>query len=233
MKAVILAGGKGVRLKPYTTHFPKPLMPIGDKPILEILIQKLKEAGIMNIIITTGHLSELIHVLMGDGSKMGVKIKYSLEDKPLGTAGPLDLLRNELNEDFILINGDVLSDLDFSSMIKFHKKNNNIATIGSVERSVFVDFGLVKLDDDNKYQGWEEKPTLKYLVSMGIYVLNPQALNSLPKGEFFNIPDLIQALHNNNEKVMGYTHKGFWLDIGRREDYELACKKFEENNNNY
>jgi len=231
LKAVILAGGKGVRLKPYTTHFPKPLMPIGDKPILAILIEKLKEADITDIIITTGYLSEMIHVLMGDGSKMGVKIKYSLEDKPLGTAGPLDLLRNELTEDFILINGDVLSDLNFSEMIKFHKKNSNTATIGSVERNVFVDFGLVKLDSENKYQGWEEKPTLKYLVSMGIYVLSPRALNCLPKGEFFNIPDLIQALHNNNEKVKGYIHNGYWLDIGRREDYEYACKRYEENNN--
>ncbi|OGU70559.1 MAG: nucleoside-diphosphate-sugar pyrophosphorylase [Ignavibacteria bacterium RBG_16_34_14] len=229
MKAVILAGGKGVRLKPYTTHFPKPLMPVGDKPILEILIEKLKEAEIYDIIITTGHLSEMINVLMGDGSKVGVKIKYSLEDKPLGTAGPLDLLRDDLTEDFILINGDVLSDLNFSEMIKFHKKNNNAATIGSIERTVFVDFGLVKLDSKNMYQGWEEKPTLKYLVSMGIYVLSPLALNCLPKGEFFNIPDLIQALHNNNEKVMGYKHKGYWLDIGRREDYESACKSYNEN----
>lgn len=231
MKAVILAGGKGVRLKPYTTHFPKPLMPVGDKPILEILIQKLKEALITDIIITTGHLSEMIHVLMGDGNKMGVKINYSLEDKPLGTAGPLDLLRNDLTEDFILINGDVVSDLNFSEMIKFHKKNKNVATIGSVERTVFVDFGLVKLDNENKYLGWEEKPTLKYLVSMGIYILNPKALCQLPKEEFFNIPDLIEALFNNNEKVMGYIHRGYWLDIGRREDYESACKIFEENNN--
>ena len=231
MKAVILAGGKGTRLRPYTTHFPKPLMPVGDKPILESVIYQLKDAGILDIIITTGHLSEMIHVLIGDGSKIGVRIKYSLEDKPLGTAGPLDLLRNDLTEDFILINGDVLSDINFSEMIKFHKQNNNTATIGSVERNVFVDFGLVKLDNENKYLGWDEKPTLKYLVSMGIYILNPRALNSLPKGGFFNIPDLIQALHHSNEKVMGFIHNGYWLDIGRREDYEYACKRFDENNN--
>lgn len=231
MKAVILAGGKGVRLKPYTTHFPKPLMPVGDKPILEILIEKLKEAGIYDIIITTGHLSEMINVLMGDGSKVGVKIKYSLEDKPLGTAGPLDLLRDDLTEDFILINGDVISDLNFAEMINFHKKNNNTATIGSIERTVFVDFGLVKLDNQKNYMSWEEKPTLKYLVSMGIYILSPKALHSLPKSEFFNIPDLIQALYNSNEKVMGYIHNGYWLDIGRPEDYENACKIFEKKNN--
>ena len=180
MKAVILAGGKGVRLKPYTTHFPKPLMPIGDKPILELLIQKLKEANICDIIITTGHLAKMINVLIGDGSTMNVKISYSLEDKPLGTAGPLDLLRDNLNEDFVLINGDVLTDLNFSEMIEFHKRNKNTATIGTIERSVFVDFGLVKLNSSNDYIGWEEKPTLRYLVSMGIYILSPGALHSLP-----------------------------------------------------
>lgn len=230
MKAVILAGGKGTRLKPYTTHFPKPLMPIGDKPILEIVIHQLKEAGIRNIIITTGHLSEMIHVLLGDGEKLGVKIKYSLEDKPLGTAGPLDLLRNDLTEDFFVINGDVLCDVDFSKMINFHKVNKNTATIGTVERNVFVDFGLVKLNQDNNYTGWEEKPTLKYLVSMGIYLFSPNALNSLPKDKFYNVPDLIQSLHQNKEKVMGYVHKGYWLDIGRPEDYENACNSFEAKN---
>ncbi len=231
MKAVILAGGKGVRLKPYTTHFPKPLMPIGDKPILEIVIEKLKEADITEIIITTGHLSEMIHALMGDGKKIGVNIQYSLEDKPLGTAGPLNLLKSELVDDFFVINGDVLCDLDFSEMIKFHNENKNTATIGTAERTVFVDFGLVQLNNRNEYLDWEEKPTLKYLVSMGIYIFSPRALNSIPKEKFFNMPDLIQMLKKNNEKVMGYIHKGYWLDIGRREDYENACKNYEEINN--
>lgn len=230
MKAVILAGGKGTRLRPYTTHFPKPLMPVGDKPILETVINQLKDAGIKDIIITTGHLSEMIRALFNDGNKMGVKIRYSLEDTPLGTAGPLDLLRNDLTEDFVVINGDVLCDLDFSEIIKFHNKNKNTATIGTAERTVFVDFGLLKLNNVNEFISWEEKPTLKYLVSMGIYILNPRALNSLPKGRFFNINDLIEALQKNNEKVMGYVHKGYWLDIGRPEDYENACKRFDDNN---
>lgn len=227
MKAVILAGGKGTRLRPYTTHFPKPLMPLGDKPIIEIVIKQLKMANIEDIIITTGHLSEMFHALLDEGQKLGVKIKYSVEDRPLGTAGPLSILRNELQEDFFVVNGDVLCDLNFLKMREFHWKNGNDATIGVVERSVFIDFGLVHLDKDKCFSEWEEKPTIKYLVSMGIYILSPVALNLLPNNDFFNIPDLIQKLHRHNKKVMGFIHKGMWLDIGRPDDYENACNIYE------
>jgi NDP-sugar pyrophosphorylase family protein len=230
LKAVILAGGKGTRLKPYTNHFPKPLMPVGDRPILETVICQLKDVGIKDIIITTGHLSEMIRTLVGDGKKLGVSIVYSLEDSPLGTAGPLDLLREDLTEDFMLINGDVLCDLDFSAMIEFHKKNNNTATIGTTERTVFVDFGLIKINKQSEFISWEEKPTLRYFVSMGIYIFNPKALSCVPKGKFLNINDLIDTLHKNSDKVMGFVHRGYWLDIGRPEDYENACKRHEDNN---
>jgi NDP-sugar pyrophosphorylase family protein len=227
VKAVILAGGKGTRLRPYTTHFPKPLMPLGDKPIIEIVIKQLKLADIEEIIVTTGHLSEMFHALLNDGKKLGVKIKYSVEDKPMGTAGPLSILRNDLREDFFVVNGDVLCDLNFLKMRDYHLKNGNAATIGVAERSVFVDFGLVHLDNLNCFSEWEEKPTIKYLVSMGIYVLSPDSLNLLPDNEFFNIPDLIQKLHHNKKKVMGFTHRGMWLDIGRPDDYENACNIYE------
>jgi NDP-sugar pyrophosphorylase family protein len=186
--------------------------------------------GIKDIIITTGHLSEMIRTLVGDGKKLGVRIVYSLEDSPLGTAGPLDLLREDLTEDFMLINGDVLCDLDFSAMIEFHKKNNNTATIGTTERTVFVDFGLIKINKQSEFISWEEKPTLRYFVSMGIYIFNPKALSCVPKGKFLNINDLIDTLHKNSDKVMGFVHRGYWLDIGRPEDYENACKRHEDNN---
>ena len=230
MKAIILAGGKGTRLKPYTTNFPKPLMPVGEKPILEMVINKLKEAGIVDIYITTGHLSEMIRLFFGDGSKYGVNLKYSVEDKPLGTAGPIKLLKNELDENFIVMNGDVLTDLEFSQLIEFHKKNNNIATVSTALRQVDVDFGLVELDADQNYIGWKEKPTIEYLVSMGIYVFSKKALGFLLEKDRFGVPELIEILNAKNQKVMGYVHKGYWLDIGRPDDYEKACLDFGDNN---
>lgn len=230
MKAIILAGGKGTRLKPYTTNFPKPLMPVGDKPILEIVINNLREAGILDIYITIGHLSEMFRLFFGDGSKFGVNIKYSVEDKPLGTAGPIKLLKNELDEDFIVMNGDILSDLDFSELLDFHKKNRNIATVSTAIRQVYVDFGLVELDKNQNYTRWNEKPTIEYLVSMGIYVFSKKVLNYLPDEEHFGIPNLIQILHKKEQKIMGFIHKGYWLDIGRPDDYEKACLDFSENN---
>jgi len=230
LKAIILAGGKGTRLKPYTTNFPKPLMPVGDKPILEIVINNLREAGILDIYITIGHLSEMFRLFFGDGSKFGVNIKYSVEDKPLGTAGPIKLLKNELDEDFIVMNGDILSDLDFSELLDFHKKNRNIATVSTAIRQVYVDFGLVELDKNQNYTRWNEKPTIEYLVSMGIYVFSKKVLNYLPDEEHFGIPNLIQILHKKEQKIMGFIHKGYWLDIGRPDDYEKACLDFSENN---
>lgn len=226
MKGVILAGGKGTRLKPYTTNFPKPLMPIGDKPILEIVIKQLRDSGIKDIIIATGHLEELIRVFFQDGKKYGVSITYSKEDKPLGTAGPLNLIRDQLNETFLLMNGDVLSNIDFSKFIFYHKKNNNIATIALSKRIVEIDFGVVEIDGNNIFSRWSEKPTNNYLVSMGIYLLEPEALSSLPKNGFLNLPDFIMKIHEDKKKVAGYLHNGYWLDIGRPEDYKKACKDF-------
>ena len=147
MKAVILAGGKGTRLKPYTTVFPKPLMPINDKPILEIVIRQLKSHAFDDVIITVGHLAELIVTFFGDGSKFGVKIEYSREDKPLGTAGGLGLVKDELNETFLMMNGDVLTTLDYSDLVSYHKRNDAIATIALKKRDVKIDFVVVEIDD--------------------------------------------------------------------------------------
>ena len=222
MKAVILAGGKGTRLKPYTTVFPKPLMPLGDKPILEIVIGQLKSHGFDEAIITVGHLAELIMTFFGDGSKFGVKIKYSREDKPLGTAGGLGLIKNELNETFLMMNGDVLTTLDFSDLVKYHKRNGAIATIGLKKRDVKIDFGVVEIDDGNSIVGYKEKPKIEYLVSMGVYAFEPLLLEYIKPNEYLDFPDLIKKLISNGETVKGYVYDGYWLDIGRPDDYMKA-----------
>ena len=227
MRAVILAGGKGTRLKPYTTHFPKPLMPIGDMPILEIIIKRLRDAGILDIIITTGHLEQMVRAFFGDGKKFGVSISYSKEDQPLGTAGPLNLIRDKLTETFLLMNGDVLSDLDFKAMIEYHRSRKGDATVALSRRKVHIDYGVVEVDKDLFFSVWNEKPTIDYLVSMGIYLLEPEALESMPEEGFFNLPDLIVRLKSQNKRVAGYLHHGFWLDIGRPDDYERACEDYE------
>ena len=223
MKSVILAGGKGTRLKPYTTNFPKPLMPVGEKPILEVVINQLKKANITDIIITTGHLEELIRAFFMDGKKYGVKITYSVEDQPLGTAGPLNLLRSQLTETFLLMNGDVLCDVNFLNMIKYHKEQKNAATIALTKRNVNIDFGVVKVTEDKLFSGWQEKPTFEYLVSTGIYIFEPESLESMPNEGFFNLPDFILALHRDKKRISGFLHEGYWLDIGRPDDYEKAC----------
>jgi NDP-sugar pyrophosphorylase family protein len=215
MKAVILAGGKGTRLKPYTTVFPKPLMPLGDKPILEIIIRQLKSHGFDEVIITVGHLAELIMAFFNDGSKFSVEIDYSREDKPLGTAGGLGLIKKELNETFLMMNGDVLTTLDFSDLVNYHKRNGAIATIALKKRDVKIDFGVVELDVDNNIVGYSEKPEIEYLVSMGVYAFEPIVLEYIKPNEYLDFPDLIKKLISNGETVKGYVYDGYWLDIGR------------------
>ncbi len=227
MKAVILAGGKGTRLRPYTTAFPKPLMPVGDKPILEIILRQLKSHGINEVIMAVGHLAELIMTFFGDGSKFGVKIKYSREDEPLGTAGPLSLIKDELTETFLVMNGDILTTLNYSDLIEYHKKSNATATIALNKREVYIDFGVVELDKNSNIVDYIEKPTLHYLVSMGIYVFEPEVLKYIPNNKKFDFPDLVKELISKGEKVKGYVYDGYWLDIGRPEDYEKACNEID------
>ena len=232
MKAVILAGGKGTRLRPYTTVFPKPLMPVGDKPILEIIICQLKSCGLGEIIITVGHLGELITNFFGDGSKLGVNIKYAKEDQPLGTAGGLGLIKEELKDTFLMINGDTLTALSFTGLINYHKRNGAIATIALKKREVYIDFGVVELDSSNNIKGYTEKPTVNYLVSMGVCVFEPRVLKYIKSRERLDFPDLIKTLISNGETVKGFVFDGYWLDIGRPDDYEKANREIEEIYNN-
>jgi NDP-sugar pyrophosphorylase family protein len=225
MKAVILAGGKGTRLRPYTKIFPKPLVPIDDKPVLEIIINQLSRNGFTEIIMAVGHLSELIQAFFGDGSKFGVKIIYSREDEPLGTAGPLLKVQDELQETFLMMNGDVLTTLDIKELINYHKTENAMATIALNGREVKIDYGVVETDEDSTINNWLEKPTIDYQVSMGLYILEPEALNYIPKDQAFDLPDLIRTLIQEQKTVKGFLFDGFWLDLGRPEDYERALNE--------
>ena len=228
MKAVILAGGKGTRLKPYTTVFPKPLMPINDKPILEIVVQQLNSYGFNEIIMAVGHLAELIMAFFNDGSKYGIKVRYTKEDRPLGTAGPLSLMKEELNEPFLMMNGDVLTTLNYSDLIDYHKRNGASVTIALKKRVVKIDFGVPEIDEANNIVGYTEKPEIDYLVSMGVYVFDPKVLEYIKPKEYLDFPDLIKELISNGETVKGYVYDGYWLDIGRPDDYERANREIEE-----
>jgi NDP-mannose synthase len=225
MKAVVLAGGKGARLAPYTRILPKPLMPIGDMPILEVLLRQMKRAGIEDIILTVGHLAQLLRTFFLDGSQWGMNICYSYEDKPLGTAGPLSLIQG-LDSTFLVTNGDVLTTLDLQELLAFHRSQGGIATIAVHHRQVKIDLGVVQWNGGNSISGYIEKPTYDYTVSMGIYVFEPRVLNYIPFNMYLDFPDLVLKLIAAGEKVTGYRFDGYWMDLGRPDDYAQATKDF-------
>jgi NDP-sugar pyrophosphorylase family protein len=227
MKAVILAGGKGTRLAPYTKILPKPLMPIGDMPILEVLLLQMKRAGMDEIFLTVGHLAELLQSFFQDGRRLGLKIHYSLEDKPLGTAGPLSLLKDQLANSFLVANGDVLTTLDLRSLIEAHRASGAAATIAAHARQVKVDFGVLQVNEMNELTGYIEKPTYDFSVSMGIYVFEPRVLQYIPYNQYMDFPDLVLRLIQNGERVLSYPFAGYWQDLGRIDDYEQAVQDFD------
>ncbi len=227
MQAVILAGGKGRRLAPYTTVLPKPLMPIGDMPILEVILRQLKRAGITEIKMAVGHLAEIMQAFFGDGKRLGLKIEYSLEEKPLGTAGPLSLIK-DLSSPFIVMNGDILTDLDFSALISYHQDKKAIATVATYKRHVKIDFGVIEIDDHNSLTGYIEKPSFDYRVSMGIYVFNKEVLSYIPHNKYLDFPDLVLKLLKDNKNIVSYPFDGYWLDIGRPDDYAIAIEEFDK-----
>lgn len=225
MQTVILAGGKGTRLKPYTTVFPKPLMPIGDLPILEVVIKQLKYYGFDDIVMAVGHLKELIQAFFNEGAKWGVQIRYSVEDKPLGTAAPLGLIP-DLDDDFLVMNGDVLTNLNYAEFFEYHKSNKALCTIAMYKKPVHIDLGILHLNEANELTDYIEKPTLHYEVSMGVYAFKKEALRYIPKNTYFDFPDLIKTLLSKKRKVVGFPFEGYWLDIGRHTDYEQALDSF-------
>lgn len=226
MQAIILAGGKGVRLRPYTVAIPKPLMPIDDIPILEVVLRQLKHYGFSNITLSLNHLADLMMAFFQKGEKLGVDIKYSIEDKVLGTAGPLSLIDN-LEEDFIVMNGDLLTTIDYNDLFNYHKENKNDVTISTFKKEVHIDLGVIQSCDGN-FVNYIEKPTYYFEVSMGIYVFNKSVLEYIPSNQKMDIPDLILKLKENNKKIGCYSKDYYWLDIGRFDDYEKAQVEFKE-----
>ncbi len=224
MRAIILAGGKGTRLAPYTTILPKPLMPIGDMSILEIVIRQLAYHEIRDITLAVGYLAELLMAYCGNGEKFGVKLDYSREEQPLGTAGPISLI-SKLNETFLVMNGDLLTTLDYSAMWKFHKERGAIATLASYPREVKIDLGVIESED-----GWVtnyiEKPSFQYAVSTGIYIFEPAVLQYVERDVRVDLPDLVLRLMQDGKKVNVYNFDGYWLDIGRHDDYDSAIQEF-------
>ena len=230
MKAIIMAGGKGTRLKPFTASFPKPLVPIGDMPVLELLLRQLKQSGIDEVILAVNHLHHLIRAFCGDGSSFGLKIDYVLEDKPLGTAGPMAAVLNELSDDFIVTNGDLLTNFSIPEMVRRHEETKAAASIAVFDRTLKIDFGLIEVDENMRLTGYREKPSYSHLVSMGLYVLNRAAVAPhLKKGEYLDMPNLMMHLQENAQTVQCNKQDCVWLDIGRPEDYATAQDMFENN----
>jgi NDP-mannose synthase len=225
-RCVILAGGKGTRLRPYTWVLPKPLMPIGDRPILEVIIRQLAQFGFERITMAVNHQADLIQAFFSDGRKWNIAIDYSLEDQPLSTIGPLKLL-HDLPENFLLMNGDVLTDLDLEKLYCEHVKHKRLFTIAASARKHMVDYGVLDVDAESRLVGFREKPTFDYLVSMGIYVLNRRALEIVPPGKRYGFDNLMLDLLALGEPIHIEHHKGYWLDIGRVDDYMQAIEDFE------
>jgi len=231
-RAVILAGGRGTRLRPYTVVLPKPLMPIGDYPILEVIIRQLQQSGFTHITMAVNHQAEIIKAFFGDGSKWGIKIDYSLETKPLSTMAPLKLIK-DLPDNCLIMNGDILTDLDYAKFYDNHVKNNNIFTISAYQREVKSEFGVLDINDENTLIGFREKPVSIYDVSMGIYMISKKAVDYIPADTLYGFDHLMLDLMKNNEKPKIEKFDGYWLDIGRPDDYAEAIDIFEKNSSKF
>jgi NDP-sugar pyrophosphorylase family protein len=227
MKTVILAGGKGTRLAPYTTIFPKPLVPIGDRPILEIIIRQLVRQDLGDILLSVGHLGELIEAYFQNGHRNipGLRLEYFRERQPLGTAGSLAMIPG-LDETFLAMNGDILTTLNYQALIRYHREHGAALTIAMHQKDVRIDLGVLNTDTHGDLIAYEEKPVYSFRVSMGVYVYEPHVLRYIPKGQYLDFPDLVRVLLENGEKIAGFHSQDYWLDIGRREDYELAQMEF-------
>lgn len=228
MKAVILAGGLGTRLRPFTEIIPKPLLPIGERSVLEIQIEKLKQYGFDEVYLATNYKSQYVESFFGDGSRYGVKLQVSKEEKPLGTAGPLLLLKEKLNEPFIVMNGDILSLVNFKELYNFAVSNDSLLTISVKKEVTPFDFGNIFFDGI-KVTGIEEKPDIISYILAGIYVMKPEIFKYFPKDEYFGMDHLIKKMIASNEMIIKYDLNEYWLDIGRIDDFneaQEAAKQF-------
>lgn len=225
MIAVIQAGGKGTRLQPYTLVLPKPLMPVGDLPVLEILLKWLRRWGVKKIFITIGYLGHLIRSLCGNGNGWGMEISFSQEPEPLGTLGGLRLLKDQLDETFLTVNGDLITDLDLNDFTSYHKRCGGLLTIAVTEKDIKVDMGVLE-SLEGVVTNFREKPVTRFKVSMGIYCMEPRILELIPQGVPFGFDDLVHEMLHQRLPIHVYEHKGIWMDIGREEDFRHAQNCF-------
>jgi NDP-sugar pyrophosphorylase family protein len=223
--AIILAGGKGTRLAPYTTVFPKPLMPIDETPILEVVLRQLARDGFEKVTLAVGYLAGLIEAYFEDGGRFGVALSYLREMEPLGTAGPLASL-DPADEPFLMMNGDVLTTLDYGAFLDEHAASGAEVSISTFARSQVVDFGVIQADSSGAVVGYIEKPRTEFLVSMGVNAVSPSALDGMVPGEKIDFPDLVLRLIAEGRCVRSVLHEGYWLDIGRHDDFERAQRDF-------
>jgi NDP-sugar pyrophosphorylase family protein len=229
MRAVILAGGKGMRLRPYTTVLPKPLMPLGNRPVLELILHQLRHAGFEEIDLSVGHLGGLIKAYLSESTKLEeeMRLSYHWETEPLGTAGSLRLIEPP-TEPFLVMNGDILTTLDYGELMAAHRREDAALTIATHEKNVQLSLGVIEGDPSGgAVTGYREKPTLNYRVSMGIYVYSPAALPFIPD-RYFDFPDVVHALLDAGEYVYSYPFEGEWFDIGTRDEHERAMARFED-----
>jgi NDP-mannose synthase len=227
-RAIILAGGKGTRLRPYTVVLPKPLMPIGEFPILEVIVRQLVQHGFNHITMAVNHQAEIIRAFFQDGVKWGIKIDYSLEDRPLSTMAPLRLIQ-DLPENFLVMNGDILTDLSYSSFFDEHVNKGSIFTISAYMREHKIDYGVLDMDADNHLSGFREKPSAEYLVSMGVYMASRRILDFIPEDKSYGFDSLMLGLLASGVSATVRKFNGYWLDIGRPDDYAAAIEVFENN----
>jgi NDP-mannose synthase len=225
-RAVILAGGRGTRLRPYTLVFPKPLMPVGDYPILEVIVRQLACFGFDHITMAVNHQANLIMTFFGKGEQWGVHIDYSLESEPLSTIAPLKLIA-DLPQNFLLLNGDILTDLNMAAFLEEHIGSGRFFTISAAERAHTIDYGVLETDGFGMLTGFSEKPAVKYLVSMGVYAVNRDLLDLVPERQTYGFDHLMRDMLLQKKSVHVARHCGYWLDIGRPDDYAQAVEEFE------
>jgi NDP-sugar pyrophosphorylase family protein len=227
MQAVIIAGGNGIRLHPYTSILPKPLLPVHNVPVIEIIVRQLRHFGFTRISISLGYLAELIKLFLGDGAKYGLRLDYCVEEKPLGTISPLTLL-DDLEPTILVMNADLLTNLDFRAFMHFHQEQGAQATIGMFRHRLPMEFGVLETDGGFRLSRYREKPELQLNVSMGIYAIESRLLQNLPRNARVDFPEFINTLISAGEKIIGYPFEGFWLDLGRPRDFKRAMREFEQ-----
>jgi NDP-sugar pyrophosphorylase family protein len=230
MKAIIMAGGEGKRLAPYTHILPKPLLPLGDRPILEVLLRHLHRHGIREVILAVNHLSHLIEAFFGDGKNFGLSITYLMEDHPLGTCGPIASALDSLGEQFLVANGDLLTNMNVSGLIDFHQAQKAHVTVGTYRRDININLGVLDVETTGRISRYDEKPVMTYQASMGLYVFERTSVSPhLKPGQYLDMPQLITAMIAADQKIMAFQEECLWLDVGQPEDYEKALALFTSN----